>query len=91
MPRECRSIRVTGHVQGVAFRAWTQGQASTLGLRGWVRNEADGSVTALICGERDAVEKMLTAFWQGPGSAEVRDVQDTPAPDAPPEGFEILR
>ena len=31
-------VRVSGRVQGVAYRAWTQGVAQQLGLRGWVRN-----------------------------------------------------
>ncbi|MGR3322668.1 MAG: acylphosphatase [Pseudooceanicola sp.] len=92
MSYQCQSVRVTGRVQGVAFRAWTQGQAQSLGLTGWVRNKGDGSVEALICGEKNPVEEMITAFWQGPGAAEVRDVQASPAdPDTPPQGFEILR
>ncbi|QPM90648.1 acylphosphatase [Pseudooceanicola algae] len=86
-----RQIRVTGRVQGVAFRAWTRGQARKLGLAGWVRNDADGSVTALLHGEAAAVENMINACWTGPGAAEVRDVQATPA--TPPEwdDFRILR
>lgn len=38
--------RVQGMVQGVGFRYWTMGKAQELGLTGWVRNEADGDVTA---------------------------------------------
>ncbi len=44
--------RVTGRVQGVWFRGWTEAEARRLGLAGWVKNEADGSVTALIAGPR---------------------------------------
>ncbi|MDF1854696.1 acylphosphatase [Pseudooceanicola sp.] len=91
MPRECRRVRVTGRVQGVAFRAWSRGQARKLGLSGWVRNDGDGSVSALICGDRAALEAMITAFWQGPGAAEVRDVQVVAAARAEITGFEILR
>lgn len=91
MADECRHVRVTGTVQGVAFRAWTDAKARALGLRGWVQNENDGSVTALICGRREAVEEMLTAFWQGPGAAEVRDVQAEKSDAAAPEAFSIRR
>ena len=91
MTEECRHLRVTGRVQGVAFRAWTKGQAERLGLRGWVRNEDDGSVTAMVCGARKALEEMVTACWQGPGAAEVRDVQSEAAPAEPFDGFEIRR
>ncbi len=42
--------RITGRVQGVAFRAWTRSEAKQRGLSGWVRNESDGSVRALFIG-----------------------------------------
>lgn len=91
MPEECRRIRVTGHVQGVAYRAWTKGQADKLGLTGWVLNEGDGAVSALICGRREDVEAMETAFWQGPAAADVRDVQSTKVPPESADSFEIRR
>ena len=39
-------VRITGRVQGVSFRVWTRIEAERLGLHGWVRNEADGSVSS---------------------------------------------
>ncbi|NRB17607.1 MAG: acylphosphatase [Rhodobacteraceae bacterium] len=42
--------RITGRVQGVTFRAWTRSEAEQRGLSGWVRNEPDGSVRALLIG-----------------------------------------
>jgi acylphosphatase len=66
--------RITGRVQGVNFRSWTYAEATKLGLTGWVRNEADGSVLALIAGPEDAVAAMLEAFWKGPPGASVSDV-----------------
>lgn len=86
-----RTARITGRVQGVAYRAWTRGQASKLGLAGWVRNDDDGAVTALFHGPEAQVEAMLTACWSGPGAASVRDVESTPAPAPREAGFHILR
>jgi acylphosphatase len=68
-------VRVTGRVQGVAYRAWTRDTARALGVRGWVRNEADGSVAALVAGPAEAVERMLVAMAAGPGGAAVRAVE----------------
>ncbi len=84
------SVRVTGHVQGVAYRAWARGQAVELGLRGWVRNRGDGSVEALIAGPEAAMEAMVTAMGEGPGAARVTDVWTEPAdPAAVPAGFVV--
>lgn len=72
-------VRITGSVQGVGFRVWTKRQAERLGLRGWVRNERDGSVSALVAGSDEAMASMLEAFWQGPRGAGVRSVVPEPA------------
>ncbi|HRO12854.1 MAG TPA: acylphosphatase, partial [Amaricoccus sp.] len=45
-------VRVTGRVQGVWYRGWTEDEATRRGLRGWVRNEPDGSVAAVLAGPR---------------------------------------
>ena len=66
-----RSVRVTGRVQGVFFRAWTQGQARELGISGWIRNCPDGSVEAHLVGEEDAVARMVERMRHGPSDARV--------------------
>ncbi len=83
--------RVTGRVQGVWFRGWTQERARALGLRGWVRNEADGSVTALLAGPEAAVETMLAALHEGPEMARVDAVATEPADDPGGAGFRVTR
>jgi len=83
-------VRISGRVQGVSFRVWTQREARRLGLNGWVRNERDGSVSALISGSEEAVTSMLDAFWQGPPGCEVRSVvPDAADPADTPAGFNI--
>ncbi|EAQ04367.1 hypothetical protein OB2597_09494 [Pseudooceanicola batsensis HTCC2597] len=86
-----KHVRITGRVQGVAYRAWAQSEAQRLGLTGWVRNKPDGSVEAIAAGPDKAVEQLITACWSGPGSASVRDVQAAPADDPALPGFEIRR
>lgn len=63
--------RVFGRVQGVGYRNWTRGEATKLGLMGWVRNERDGSVTAWFSGADAAVSIMIKRLWQGPAGTAV--------------------
>lgn len=86
------SARITGRVQGVAFRAWTRGEAERFGLSGWVRNEADGSVRALFMGPAAAVATMLDALRIGPPAARVSGVETEQAdPEPGMTGFRITR
>lgn len=86
-----RHLRIMGRVQGVAYRAWTRSEAQSHGLTGFVQNETDGSVTAVISGPRDKVEAMITACHSGPGAADVRDVRVEQVKDPDLTGFEIRR
>ncbi|RLD95512.1 MAG: acylphosphatase, partial [Bacteroidetes bacterium] len=47
-------IVVHGRVQGVGFRYAARNQARSLGLKGWVENQPDGSVRTLVQGPREA-------------------------------------
>jgi acylphosphatase len=83
-------VRVTGRVQGVGFRDWTAREARRLGLKGWVRNENDGSVSALVVGAEDAVTTMIERLRKGPRLASVSDVQwEAVTPDTVPPDFTI--
>jgi len=80
---------ISGRVQGVWFRAWTEGEALARGLDGWVRNRRDGSVEAVFAGPADRVDAMLEACREGPPLAVVRDIAVSPW-DAPVDpGFEV--
>lgn len=66
--------RVSGRVQGVSFRWYTQEQARRLGVVGWVRNEPDGSVLLHAEGEDEAVDALVAWCHDGPGMARVSSV-----------------
>lgn len=81
---------VRGRVQGVGFRAFVLRRATALGLRGWVRNEPDGTVTAVAEGSADQLQDLIEACRQGPRSARVTglEVRWQPAQGLP-AGFHI--
>ena len=70
-------VFVSGLVQGVGFRAWTDWEAAKLGLAGWVRNLEDGRVEAVFQGPKELVEQMLKRVGRGPVSARVSGVEVT--------------
>lgn len=89
--RRIVNVRITGLVQGVYYRGWTKSEAERLGLRGWVRNEYDRSVSVLLAGPRPAVEEMLRLMHRGPLDAKVEKLAiEEASPDHIPSGFSIL-
>ena len=90
-PRQLsRRYLVSGRVQGVGFRYFTQKTARLLGLAGWVRNLADGRVEAHAQGSAQQLEDLEGRLHVGPPGAQVRAVEVTDsAADAKIEGFHI--
>jgi acylphosphatase len=82
--RVARRFVVSGRVQGVGFRWFTQEAASREGVTGWVRNLSDGRVEALLEGEADAVVRVERALRAGPRGARVDDVS---VDDEEPGGY----
>ena len=73
--------QVLGRVQGVGFRYFVQGEATTLGLSGYVRNAADGRRVEVVAeGPRAALERLLDALHRGPPGAYVERVDSDWAP-----------
>lgn len=86
-----RHYLISGRVQGVGYRAYSQAQAESLGLNGWVRNLRSGQVEALAAGSELAQEEFLKALNEGPNSSSVSQVQFVDLSE-PMElsGFEII-
>jgi acylphosphatase len=85
-----RRLRITGRVQGVGFRYALQHEALRLGLAGWVRNRADGSVHALAHGPAQAVDALTAWARRGPPAAHVTGLQiEETQEEAPCGRFEL--
>jgi acylphosphatase len=80
-------LRITSRVQGVGYRAWVLEAAARRRLRGWVRNQSDGSVEALVIGGDDSVAAMIEACRTGPLAARVGEVLVSEAADDGSDGF----
>lgn len=75
MAEQAIRIRISGRVQGVGFRAWTQRRATAKGVSGWVRNCPNGDVEALLSGPPEAVAGLLADCREGPRLANVAAVE----------------
>ncbi len=82
MTRRCVRATISGRVQGVGYRAWTERTARALGLTGWARNRRNGDVEAVFAGPDDQIAAMLAACDQGPPMALVTDIRILEADDA---------
>ena len=79
-----------GRVQGVGFRYFVWREAEELGVDGWVRNRADGTVEALARGTIDTLDRLKARLEEGPRWSRVMSVSVTDEPDEDvPRGFEI--
>ena len=88
----CKRVLLYGKVQGVSFRFYTHEKATRLGLKGWVRNNEDGSVEMLLCGEPENVENLITWAHSGPPQSQVETVEVSEVKDHfPKESFYIRR
>jgi len=86
-----RRFTISGRVQGVGFRWFAKDVAAREGVAGWVRNEPDGRVEALVEGEAEAVTRVERALRTGPRGARVATFNSYDEPPQRLRGpFEIL-
>lgn len=88
--RVARKFLVSGHVQGVGFRYFTQDAARREGLSGYVTNHPDGTVEAVAEGETEALDRFERALRRGPSRSRVeRVLVDGIEPTGLHAGFDI--
>ncbi|MEH7441276.1 acylphosphatase [Heyndrickxia sp. MSNUG] len=58
-------IIVSGDVQGVGYRYYTQMKAIQFGITGWVKNLQEGGVEILASGENDNLERFIDEVRRG--------------------------
>jgi acylphosphatase len=88
MPIIARHLTIRGRVQGVFYRDWAIRVAGVLGVAGWIRNRADGSVEALAIGEPNAVDAFIARCRAGSPSARVDELLVTEAEPETTQRFE---
>jgi len=84
-----QSIKVSGKVQGVGFRFYTQKTALEMGVCGFVKNERDGSVYIEAEADEEIIELFVQWVKKGPEWAHVDKVRIQEIPVQNIEGFEI--
>jgi acylphosphatase len=72
-----RRYLISGRVQGVGFRFFTQEAAAREGVHGWVRNLADGRVEVAAEGDQEALDRFENRLRQGPPGARISHVDAT--------------
>ncbi|MEM1080459.1 MAG: acylphosphatase [Pseudomonadota bacterium] len=70
---------ISGRVQGVFFRAWTQRKAQSLGLMGHAINLPSGQVEVVACGPADQIDQLRQWLRSGPPLARVESIEQEPA------------
>lgn len=68
--------RIEGKVQNVGYRAWTHAAATRLKVRGWIRNDADGHVSACFAGAQEKVHELIEQCREGPPGAAVTAITE---------------
>jgi acylphosphatase len=67
-------IKISGRVQGVNFRSFALRKAREIGIKGWVKNETDGSVLVRASGEETDMNTFLDYLRSGPSMARVDNI-----------------
>ena len=70
------NLKITGKVQGVFYRAAIRDAAEQLGLKGFARNEDDGSVYVKVQGNEENLMKLIDKAWKGSMACDVENMEE---------------
>jgi acylphosphatase len=88
--RVARRFLISGRVQGVGFRWFTESAAARDGVHGWVRNLPDGRVEVQAEGDAEALDRFERALRHGPPAARVETIDvDAVMPTGRDTGFSV--
>lgn len=82
-------IIISGFVQGVGFRYFLREEAENLGITGWAKNLADGTVEALLQGDETKVRALIELSKNGPIMSQVEKIEEYPANEPTYEDFVV--
>lgn len=89
---ERRRIVIRGSVMGMGFRLWLRNAAQSLSLDGSCKLLDDGTVEAIVQGDRQLVKQFVIACKRGPAEATIEGIEVTNLPvDARIGGFHVER
>jgi acylphosphatase len=78
--KQAFAVTLSGRVQNVGFRFSTVEKAQELGINGFVKNKADGTVYIEAEGEADDLNRFLDWCKEGPPAAKVQDAETQEIP-----------
>ncbi len=69
------TLKIYGLVQGIGYRYLGQREAKKLGLAGYIRNLANGSVEIIAEGEEEKLKDFIEWCYNGVGTAQVKEIE----------------
>jgi len=78
--KQAFAVTLSGRVQNVGFRFSTVEKAQELGIHGFVKNKADGTVYIEAEGEAEDLNRFLDWCKEGPPAAKVQDAETQEMP-----------
>ncbi|WP_448375868.1 acylphosphatase [Fervidobacterium sp.] len=80
---------VRGVVQGVGFRHFVKNVARAIGVKGYVKNEPDGSVTIVAGGNIEQIKELFRRFMEGNGWSYISDYDELDIPQQEYKDFHV--